>query len=588
MIMAPLFAKYRAKSGRDYVYDSLTNEILHVGPVIYALIDDYGVLNQAEIFEKHRGLGEEAVLGALRQLEALQARGILRGHAPCATSPLNRLVCLDKEQSIEEFLHQMRRMLILQLTQDCNMHCEYCYLEENYSRVRGTASLSLDVARKAVRDFIDHRPSPCTITFYGGEPLLEFGLLQQIVFFAEEYGGRAGVEPRFSITTNGTLLSEKVIHFLVEHQFTVMISIDGPKEVHDRYRLMGSKRSQCKASSHDIIMRNIARFIDLYPDYQQRGLSITITATSSMEVLDEFFRKLQIHFPLINANFVAPLTSDFEEKRDDSLRKGHCHGGACGAACVGSPCIALGKGNGELIEEGFTPLQGKQQEIPEFVNWKDGCAYSGKSSPDHIVEELSRNPNVASIKDERPISFRNFRGEIKDIHRRAILPSPPQHCIPNRCYPGVFRTFCSARGVYHACEKTETSELFKLGDVEQGFDVKAAIRLLEACRLLGDCGNCVGGPFCSYCPAVVSENRNSGAANASAFQKRCHNHIRGLNRRLALYTTAMETNPNRVEECLPKGTPDVDWLKGLRHVPPEERLCDVDLGVEELELSCPT
>ena len=95
----------------------------------------------------------------------------------------------------------------------------------------------------AITDYANHRPDDFVIGFYGGEPLLEFELLKRIVLFCETLDDSVVATPRFNVTTNGTLLTDEVIHFLVGHRFNVTISLDGPKHVHDRYRVFRNENS---------------------------------------------------------------------------------------------------------------------------------------------------------------------------------------------------------------------------------------------------------------------------------------------------------------------------------------------------------
>ncbi len=169
---APLFVKYTTRSGGRYVYDSDTNEIVHVGEVVYDIIDDYHVLTADEIIEKYRVLGEATVRRALANLDSLQFSGVLCDHGAERSIKAERLLCKGEETSLENILKTRRRLLTLELTQQCNLRCEYCCYGAHY-RALGTHSertMSIETAKNAVRDFIDHCPQPADICFYGGEP----------------------------------------------------------------------------------------------------------------------------------------------------------------------------------------------------------------------------------------------------------------------------------------------------------------------------------------------------------------------------------------------------------------------------------
>ena len=193
-MLAPLYMKYESKSGQRYVYDRGSNEILRVGRVVYEILDDYRVLKPGEIVEKHRELGEARVRDALAELDALQARGILRDHAPQVQSRADEIVCEGEEESLEGILRNRRRSLTLELTQQCNLRCDYCCYGGLYAnkRVHNDSRMSLETARNAVDRFLEPNPESCRIGFYGGEPLLEFDLLREVVAYAKEVAAKKG------------------------------------------------------------------------------------------------------------------------------------------------------------------------------------------------------------------------------------------------------------------------------------------------------------------------------------------------------------------------------------------------------------
>lgn len=108
--------------------------------------------------------------------------------------------------------------MILQVTQQCNLRCEYCIYSGNYeTRSHSDSRMSLEVALKAIQFAIDHSSESKKIcfSFYGGEPLLEFELIKKCVEYVKTH--IQGREYVFSMTTNGTLLTPPVVEFLVEN-----------------------------------------------------------------------------------------------------------------------------------------------------------------------------------------------------------------------------------------------------------------------------------------------------------------------------------------------------------------------------------
>ncbi len=95
--------------------------------------------------------------------------------------------------------------------------------------------MTLETARKAL-DLLEP-PGPWRVGFFGGEPLLAWDLVREATELARARADRLGTRVRFSITTNGTLLDEERARFLAEHGFSLIVSLDGPKELHDRERV---------------------------------------------------------------------------------------------------------------------------------------------------------------------------------------------------------------------------------------------------------------------------------------------------------------------------------------------------------------
>lgn len=113
--------------------------------------------------------------------------------------------------------------LLLKITGTCNFACTYCY---DYDKERFSQQLSLDRIRSVISDILRRR-NDLTITFHGGEPLLRFALLRSVVEFSENLASQNSKTIRFSIQTNGSRFSPEIVSFLVEHKFSVGISLDG-------------------------------------------------------------------------------------------------------------------------------------------------------------------------------------------------------------------------------------------------------------------------------------------------------------------------------------------------------------------------
>ncbi|MFW6163733.1 MAG: radical SAM protein [Planctomycetota bacterium] len=128
------------------------------------------------------------------------------------------------------------RHLVLYLTRRCNLRCHYCFVP--HTDEGKSARMSSDTARRAIEVLLPAHRS-VTIAFFGGEPLLEWDRLTEVVEFAKQVYSGPG-RPHFEVTTNGTLLDPAKVAFLDREGFDLMVSLDGPKDIHDRHRQTAS------------------------------------------------------------------------------------------------------------------------------------------------------------------------------------------------------------------------------------------------------------------------------------------------------------------------------------------------------------
>lgn len=132
------------------------------------------------------------------------------------------------------------------LTDECNMDCSYCFVETKFSHRK----MSDVVATKALQlVFGQHQPPPQVfLTLFGGEPFLNFPLLQNVVMAAEEQAAATNTRVRFNLTTNGTLLDEERLSFCRAHEVAILLSIDGLREAHDAHRVFPDGRGTWQAT----------------------------------------------------------------------------------------------------------------------------------------------------------------------------------------------------------------------------------------------------------------------------------------------------------------------------------------------------
>jgi uncharacterized protein len=197
--------------------------------------------------------------------------------------------------------------MVLNVTNQCNLSCTYCY-EYGADKIVDTDNgrkpkfMTEETARASV-DFMfrESGTNPIAhLTFFGGETLLNFPVLKKTVAYANARAAELGKRVDFSVTTNATLLKPDVIEFLVEHRFGVTISIDGPREVQDKFRVF-----QNGTGSYDIIEPRIR---ELLKRHRTRPVGARVTLTADTLDIRRIFRHLTEDMGFWEVGF-APVTS---------------------------------------------------------------------------------------------------------------------------------------------------------------------------------------------------------------------------------------------------------------------------------------
>lgn len=136
----------------------------------------------------------------------------------------------DTEQKVEQ--------IILEVTEQCNFRCKYCVYSEDFSGNRdfGNRRMPTEIAFKAIDWALENSGAKLAITFYGGEPLLNFKLMKAVI--ERSQAKRGNKEIVYSFTSNMSLMTREIATYLAQvPNLYIMASIDGPRTVHDAYRV---------------------------------------------------------------------------------------------------------------------------------------------------------------------------------------------------------------------------------------------------------------------------------------------------------------------------------------------------------------
>ncbi len=195
--------------------------------------------------------------------------------------------------------------LVLNLTNQCNLSCQYCY-EFGEDKVATPSGKPKFMSTEVAQASVDHLFASAQgrravhLTFFGGETLMNFPLLKWVVDYATAKAREHGQYLDFSLTTNGTLLTPEIIDFLVEHRIGVTVSMDGPKEQHDALRVYANGKG-----SYDVLAPKVKALI---AQHSTRPIAARVTLTRQVTNVKEIFHHLREEFGFAEVGF-APVTA---------------------------------------------------------------------------------------------------------------------------------------------------------------------------------------------------------------------------------------------------------------------------------------
>ena len=150
------------------------------------------------------------------------------------------------------------KSMCLNIAHDCNLRCSYCFAAQG-DFGHGRKLMPLEVGKAAIDFLIEHSANRhnLELDFFGGEPLMNFEVVKQVVAYARSLEKEHNKNFRFTLTTNGVLLNDEVMEFCNREMANVVLSIDGRKEVHDYMRPFRKGKG-----SYDLILPKFEKFAE--------------------------------------------------------------------------------------------------------------------------------------------------------------------------------------------------------------------------------------------------------------------------------------------------------------------------------------
>lgn len=290
-------------NGINVLMDVLSGAVHAVDDVVYDIADLYPETDACELYEKFAGkYSAEQIKEAVDELEELKTAGMLY-----------------TEDEYEQVLEQIKnrapviKALCLHVAHDCNLKCRYCFAEEG--EYHGKRSLmSAEVGKKAI-DFIianSGNRRNLEVDFFGGEPLMNFEVVKDIVEYGRQQEKLHNKNFRFTITTNGILLDDEKQKYINENMHNVVLSMDGRKEINDLMRPRAGGQG-----SYDAVVPKFQKLAESrnQTDYYLRGTFTHHNLDFSKDVLhvadDLGFKQVSVE-PV-----VAEVTEDYAIREED-------------------------------------------------------------------------------------------------------------------------------------------------------------------------------------------------------------------------------------------------------------------------------
>lgn len=458
-----------------YIYDTNSNEIIQVSKKDYKYLSDI-FNNEYPTSHLHKPL----------TIQAMIKNGYLSSNRPKGVIP---------GINISEYSYLVNNNLsqcVLELTQDCNLDCVYCCYSHdnkghrNYSNKR----MTWKTAKKSIDYLLNHnsKSEELVLSFYGGEPFLEFELLKDCVNYIKDVTNDNN-KLFLNCTTNGTLINDNIANYLFDNNVRVHISIDGPSDLHNKNRI--KRKSQ--SGSFNNVMDGLCILKKYYKEYYRKYITLHCVygPWTDLEKIAEFFC------------IEAPVPI-----RDLSIRLSYI------GEPYGSDRFKANKYS--IVNESYKKLNRMWFEYLKNDN-KDKYKYK------KILKSLFELP------------FLSFYHRSKEI-LQDYLPTM------GMCNPGIRKYYVDVKGNIIPCERV--SEKYVIGNVHNsGINIETGYKILNRIAAIfnGRCNNCI---FCRICSSCLSNYTDiNGNISKEAVISNCQRSFYECKVLILNWVKSIENNP---------------------------------------------
>jgi len=478
--------EFETDGKNKYIFDNATGLVIPNSNSIKYIIENYS-------------LGEELIIKYLTEkldrsestakIEYNYIRNLINiGYFYKQSSPTS----FSAEDCKNLMLRSSGSQLILILTEECNLRCKYCVYSDHYSehKTYSNKRMTFKIAKQAIDTYMmwyhkkkihGFRETP-RISFYGGEPFLEYKLIEQIIDYCKEKDYQA----QFLATTNGTVFNDTIIEMVVNNNFHLSFSLDGNKLNNDRNRVF-----KHGGGTFDIILKNVKSLQNIRNSRQiSQPLSFVCCydSYSDMNAILSFFRE--------SRKYLGEFQLIFNEVyKYDTTYYDYCN---------------KRYEDGDLTVDNKTFSRSVNKLRNKFLNEaKEGI-------------------------DSSPLTSLLFQALYYYKYKAQGFESP----LGNACVPGD-KLAVDPEGNFFICEKA--TQQYKIGDINSGISWNEVAALTNKFLILRAeyCGNCKISRLCDAC--YVHFMRNDNLEFNDLF---CADKKKQIETTLSILYSTLEINPN--------------------------------------------
>lgn len=308
---------FKTRSGSCYLYDKKKSYLLNIHPLIETINEMDADNSMDLVIEKLKSLYPH--MSYLDIEYYTRKYGFLKSCGFFEKDDMNgsfsgRITPEIVKSQIANLDH-----VLFQVTGDCNLRCRYCCYGDLYNETTNRKPMDFETAQTLLNYLILYWNSSqnmsykhsIRIGFYGGEPLVNFRLIRQIVSFCDTIALTNNLEFTYGMTTNALLLN-KYVDYLVEHDFSLLISLDGNEE-HDSLRVDINGNPSFKR-----VFNNLKHLQRDYPRYFEKNIQFNsvLNKHSSVEEIHNYINKEFGKIPMIESISRTGLSEDMMPEYD--------------------------------------------------------------------------------------------------------------------------------------------------------------------------------------------------------------------------------------------------------------------------------